>query len=96
MQQESSHFSVGDRVRFVHGTKRESADTVVTGEVAGINHGVATVDVLAVLDGRPTFLTKRPWDLQKVLTDDNSDVQDTRPLAVRRETPPSAAPVNRS
>ena len=96
MQQESSHFSVGDRVRFVHGTKHEPADNVVIGEVAGINPGVATIDVMAVLDGRPTFVTKRPWDLEKVLTDDDSDGQDARPLAERRETPPSAAPINRS
>jgi hypothetical protein len=96
MQQESSHFSVGDRVRFVHGTKHEPADSMVIGEVAGINQGVATVDVVAVLDGRPTFVTKRPWDLQKVLTDGDTDDSGARRLAERRETPPSAAPINRS
>ena len=96
MQQESSNFSVGDRVRFVHGAKHEPTDSMVIGEVAGINPGVATIDVMAVLDGRPIFVTKRPWDLQKVLTDDDSDGHDPGPPAGRRETPPSAAPINRS
>ena len=95
MQQDSSHFSVGDRVRFVHCAKREPLETVVVGEVAGINPEVATVDVMAVLDGRPTFVTKRPWDLEKILGDAEADGQSVRTIAERRKALPPAS-INRS
>ncbi len=71
MQQTSSHFSVGQSVRFVHCANRTHApmETVLVGEVAGINPGIATVDVSVVLGGRPTYVSKRPWELEKVETD---------------------------
>ena len=72
MQHVSSNLLVGDSVRFVHATHRApaSTETVVVGEVAGINPGIATVDVMVVLGGRPTYLTKRPWELEKVEADE--------------------------
>ena len=72
MQQVSSKLLVGDSVRFVHPTNRTPASTgtVAVGEVAGINPGIATVDVMVVLGGRPTYLTKRPWELEKVMADE--------------------------
>ena len=73
MQQVSSNLLVGDSVRFVHHTNRAHAvteETVVVGEVAGLNPDIATVDVMVVLGGRPTYLTKRPWELEKVARDD--------------------------
>lgn len=69
MQQDSSNFSVGDSVRFVHHASPAGAPSKVVGEVAGINDGIATVDVLVVLGGRPAFVTKRPWELEKVRVD---------------------------
>lgn len=69
MQSGTGDFCVGDRVWFVHHTPDhadETDNTPLQGEVVGINHGVATVDVKVVVRGHSSYLTKRPWDLEKV------------------------------
>jgi hypothetical protein len=65
----TNDFSVGDRVRFVRGSAGPAAALEkpgTEGEIVGINPAVATVDVKVVVRGRPSYLTKRPWDLERV------------------------------
>jgi hypothetical protein len=61
-------FSVGDRVFVHHAPDHADAPdhAPIQGEVVSINDGVATIDVKVVVRGRPSYLTKRPWDLEKV------------------------------
>ena len=69
MQPAGIQLSIGDSVRFANPTQRAGEPAELVGEVAGINPGIATVDVMVNLGGRFAFLTKRPWELEKIGSD---------------------------
>ncbi|GEM_PF-5370816 len=72
----TADFALGDRVRFAgRPDEPDAASTqrALEGEVVGINREVSTVDVTVVIGGRPSLVTKRPWDLEPIRRDSQPD-----------------------